>query len=294
MVLLIGLLGCATHGSPAALGWSLGGEAHVFVTDDRFARDYYRGLTGSSHLRDSLARRPLVPVQVGRNARALVYSTSGATPATISLVRFHGRGRCGYDGIVTEFVLTFPTRVAGEGLPPAHKPVLAMLFNDADVRSGAVVGRSLTHGEALQLLNRVVKRAESKAPLLRPLILNADQAADAGEVVPLDGRYGVGFRARVLTAAGDTVLVSGVAVTDRELRELRWVVGPRRTRLTGGMIPRTSHDVRYSLRAPVAPGGSFVVIDEIADVSAGASRTTARDLASGGIVATQPLALRCP
>ena len=169
-----------------------------------------------------------------------------------------------------------------------------MLFNDADVRSGAVVGRSLTHGEALQLLNRVVKRAESKAPLLRPLILNADQAADAGEVVPLDGRYGVGFRARVLTAAGDTVLVSGVAVTDRELRELRWVVGPRRTRLTGGMIPRTSHDVRYSLRAPVAPGGSFVVIDEIADVSAGASRTTARDLASGGIVATQPLALRCP
>lgn len=169
-----------------------------------------------------------------------------------------------------------------------------MLFNDADVRAGAVPSQSLSYEESLELLNRVVKRAESKAPLLRPLTLNADQAADAGEVVPLDRIYGVGFRARVLSAAGDTVLVTGVAVTDQAMQDLRWVVGPRRTRLEGGMIPRTSRDVRYSLRAPIAPGGSFVVIDEIADVSARASRTTARSLASGDLVAAQPLALRCP
>ncbi len=40
MLPVLGLLACAGGGQHAALGWSLGGEAHVFVADDRFARDF--------------------------------------------------------------------------------------------------------------------------------------------------------------------------------------------------------------------------------------------------------------
>jgi hypothetical protein len=169
-----------------------------------------------------------------------------------------------------------------------------MLDNETDVVGGTAVSPPLSPRAALELLNRVVTRAENKAPLLRPLTLNADQAADAGEVVPLGGTYGVGFRARVLTSAGDTVLVTGIAETDRELKTLRWVVRPRRVRLTGGMIPRTSREVRYSLRGTVAGNGIIVLVDEIADVSAQNSRLTAVAIADGKVIAAQPLALRCP
>jgi hypothetical protein len=297
VVLLIGLLACAPYRSPTALGWSLGGEAHVFVAGDRFARDYYRRLTGSAHLADSLTRRPLVSVPATRSRKrnALVLSASGTTPASIGLARFHARGRCGYDGIVTEIVVTFPTGAGSRGIPPAHKPVVALLDNDGDVRGGAgSVQPALNRRDALELLNRVVRRAESKAPLLRPLTLDADQAADAGEVVPLGSAYGVGFRARVLTPAGDTVLVTGIAATDRDLRKFRWVARPRHVRLTGGMIPRTSNEVRYSLRGIVAGNGILILVDEIADVSARNSRLTAVSVESRAVIAAQPLALRCP
>jgi hypothetical protein len=129
---------------------------------------------------------------------------------------------------------------------------------------------------------------------LRPLALDADQAADAGEVVPLGWTYGVGFRARVVTTGGDTVLVTGVASTDRELGKLRWVVRPRRIRLTGGMIPRSTPGVRYSLRGSVAGNGIIILVNEIADVSARDSRVTAISVESRDIFAAQPLALRCP
>jgi hypothetical protein len=272
----------------------LGGEAHVFVAGDRFGQDYYRRLTGSDHLADSLAQRPLVSVQTARKRSAAVFSSSGTTPATISLVRFHTRRRCTYDGIVTEFVLTFPRTARVLGIPPAHQPVVAILDNDTDHTGGAAVSPSLSRRDALELLNRVVMRAENNAPLLRPLTLEADQAADAGEVVALGARYGVGFRARVLSPAGDTVLVTGIATTDRELANIRWVVGPRRIRLTGGMIPPNSRDVRYSLRGIVSGNGSLILVDEIADVSPQESRLTAIELASRDVVAAQPLALRCP
>jgi hypothetical protein len=153
---------------------------------------------------------------------------------------------------------------------------------------------TLSRQDALDLLNRVVRRAESEAALLRPLRLDADQAADAGEVVPLGWSYGVGFRARVLTARGDTMLVTGVASTDRALRRLRWVIRPRHIRLTGGMIPRTTAGVRYSLRGTVAGNGVLILVDEIADVAARDSRVAAFDIESRKIIAAQPLALRCP
>lgn len=295
VLLLLGLFGCATGGAPSALGWSLGGEAHVFLGGDRFARDYYHWITGSSHLFDSLARRPLLAVQVRRRRRAQVFSASGSVPATITLARFHAAGTCGYDGIVTELVLAFPPDgAASQGAPPPHKPVVAMLGNITFSGGAGMLQPALSRRDALDLLNRVVRRAENAAPLVRALTLDADQAADAGEVVPLGASYGVGFRARVVPSPRDTVLVTGVASTDRELKELRWIVRPRRIRLAGGVIPRTSSSVRYSLRGTIAGNGMLVLVSEIADVSARDSRSTVIDVTTRRVVAAQPLALRCP
>src|SRR6185503_17568609 len=82
VVLVIGLLAaaCASSGSkqPGALGWSLGGEAHVFVAGDRYARDLYHELTGSRSLGDSLVRRELVAVEVRKARDATVLSAGGA------------------------------------------------------------------------------------------------------------------------------------------------------------------------------------------------------------------------
>jgi hypothetical protein len=292
---VLGLLACASTGQHAALGWSLGGEAHVFYAGDRFARDFYRSLTGSAHLSDSLARRSLVPVQLRRGRPAQVFSAAGSTPATLTLVRFHAARTCGYDGIITELVLAFSPASAGNQYTPSpHKPLVAILTEMTFSGGAGAVQPALSRQDALELLNRVVGRAEGEAPLLRPLVLNADQAADAGEVVPLRRSYGVGFRARAVTSRGDTMLVTGVAATDRELRRLRWVVGPHHTRLTGGMIPRTIAGVRYSLRGTVAGNGVLILVHEIADVSARDSRLTAIDVESRNIIAAQPLALRCP
>src|ERR1044072_7503716 len=217
VVLALGLLAgaCAGAGRTAALGWSLGGEAHVFFAGDRFARDYYRRLTGSSHLADSLARRQLVSVPPGRRRVVQVFSASGAAPATITLARFHARGRCGYDGMVTELVLAFPggASASTNHIPPAHKPILGILDQHSASSGGTgSVQPALSRSAALELVNRVVRGAAAKATLLRPLTLDPDQAADAGEVVPLGSSYGVGFRARVLTTRGDTLLLTGVGL----------------------------------------------------------------------------------
>jgi len=99
VLLVLGLLSCASGNRPAALGWSLGGEAHVFVTGDRFARDLYRDLTGSGRLADSLGRRPRVSVAPRKAHRATVLSANGATPARLTLARFHAAETCGYPGI---------------------------------------------------------------------------------------------------------------------------------------------------------------------------------------------------
>ena len=116
--------------------------------------------------------------------------------------------------------------------------------------------------------------------------------------MPFGARYAVGFRARYTTADGDTVLVTGVASTDIELRELHWVVRPQRMRLRGGMITgaRTDGARRYSLRGaiPGSAGSTLLLVHEIADVSVRDSRATAVDVDTRRIVAAQPLALRCP
>jgi hypothetical protein len=222
-----------------------------------------------------------------------VLSANGTAPARMTVARFHAARTCGYDGIVTELVLAFPPESEG-ATPSSHMPVVASLTDATFIGGAGHLRPPLSRQAGLELLNRVVKQAERSATLLRPLRLDPDQAADAGEVVPLGFSYGVGFRARFITSAGDTVLVTGIANTDPELNKLRWIVQPRRIRLKGGMIPRTTAGVRYSLRGILAAYGIVILVDEIADVSPRDSRATAIDVDARRIVAAQPLALRCP
>jgi len=309
---VLAMLACATACSAgsrsakvAALGWSLGGEAHVFVTGDRFARDLYRDLTGSGSLHDSLALRRLIAVE-GRAGRvATVLSASGAAPGRLTLARFHAPETCGQTEAVTELVFAFPPGgAAGRSTPPSHVTVVALMGTPPFVGGAGAPSPALARQRALDLVTRVAQRAET-ATLLAPLALDPDRAADAGEVAPLprkagEPRYAVGFRARFLAAGGDTVLVTGVADTDQELRDIRWVVRPLRARLSSGMIRHTEGDgkraVRYSLRGTVAGpgGGPLLLLDEIADVAPRDSRATAVDPATRRVIAARPLALRCP
>jgi len=300
LLLVLGLLACAGGGRHAALGWSLGGEAHVFVADDRFARDFYRQLTHDKNLRAALEGRSLVAVDARNSSRITVLSANGAAPAQVTVARFHAPETCGSPAIVTELVLAFP---AGHSTPPSHVPVVALLDEPTSAGGGGARRAPLARAAARDLVNRVAQRAESvtrgtPAMLLRPLSVDPDQAADAGEVVPLESRYAVGFRARYVTAATDTMLVTGVAVTDVELRELRWVIRPLRVSLRGGRMrpPARRPAVRYSVRGAVAGagGGMVLLLDEIADVLVRDSRATAVDPVTRRVLAAQPLALRCP
>jgi hypothetical protein len=305
---------CAAGRRPAkvaALGWSLGGEAHVFVTGDRFARGFYRELTGSGSLRDSLARRTLIAVEDRTGRVATVLSANGAAPGRLTVARFHAPQACGQTETVTELVFAFPPGGgAGHSTPSPHATVVALMGAPPFAGGAGTLSPALSRRRGLELLTRVAQRAESltgppslRATLIGSLELDPDRAADAGELVPLlrhgsAPRYAVGVRARFL-AASDTVLVTGVADVDPELRDIHWVVRPLRARLAGGMIPSAgagSRAVRYSLRGAVAgPGGqSLLLLDEIADVSARDSRAMAIDPGTRRVVAAQPLALRCP
>lgn len=304
MVLVIGLLACASSGGdqPGALGWSLGGEAHVFVAGDRYARDLYRDLTGSRSLGNALTGREVVPVEVRKTRNATVLSAGGAAAARLTLARFHARGTCGYSGIVTELVLAFPPGGTRRGTtPPSHVTVVALLEESGSEAGIPAPQTTLSRAGTRDLVNRVAQRAESvsrgpRALLVRQLTVDPDQAADAGEAIPFGSRYAVGFRARYATAQNDTVLISGIAATDIDLHEVHWVVRPQRVPLHGGMMREGKSGVRYSLRGSVAgPAGStYLLVNEIADVSARDSRATAVDPDTRRVVAAQPLALRCP
>jgi hypothetical protein len=293
-LIVLTLLGCASGGGRTALGWSLGGEAHVFVTGTAFARDLYRELTGSRRLADSLARRSLIAVTPRAGRVATVLSASGAAPARLTLARFHTAASCGAEEVVTELVLAFPpSGAAGRSAPPSHVTVVALLDAPPFAGGAGLSARPLSRRDAVELVTRVVQRAERRASLIGPLALDPDRAADAGEVVPI-GRthYAIGFRARFVAGERDTTLVTGAAISDTALSELRWIVGPMRARLEGGMIK----GARYSLRGtvPGPGGGPLLLLDEIADVSPRASRAMVIDPATRRVLATQPLALRCP
>jgi hypothetical protein len=297
VVLVLGLLACASGGQRAALGWSLGGEAHVFVPGDRFARQLFQQLTGSGALAESLAHRPLIAVE-GRGSRgATVLSASGAAPARLTLARFHAPQTCRYDGMVTELVLAFPPGgTAGRSTPRPNVAVVALLDAPPFAGTAAPSRPALSRAASLELVNRVVRHVDSSATLVRPLVLDADQSADAGEVVVAGTQYAVGFRARMVSRSTDTALVTGVALTDPELKELRWVVRPQRTRLVAGVMPSGSTGKRYSLRGALAVQGNepLLLLDEIADDALRDSRATAVDGGTRRVIAAQPLALRCP
>ncbi|HWC74698.1 MAG TPA: hypothetical protein VG454_12255 [Gemmatimonadales bacterium] len=297
----LGLLACASGGGHrAALGWSLGGEAHVFVVDDRFARDLYRELTGSAHLQDSLNERPLVALESRIVRGATVLSARGAAPARLTLTRFHAPQSCGATSVVTELVLAFPPGSgAGHTTPPSHVTVVALLDAPPFASSTRPQGAMLPRDRTLELVRRVAQRAQGRGTLLSTFTLDPDKAADAGEVIPVSKeRYAVGFRARFLSGEDDTLLVTGVAVTDTGAHDLRWVMGPVRWRLTNGMVASGNRASRYSLRGVVAGEGngrgSLLLVDEIADVAPRDSRAAAVDAGTGRVVAAQPLALRCP
>jgi hypothetical protein len=310
VLLVIGLLACGPHRPPAALGWSLGGEAHVFITDDRFARDFHRELTGSRDLMGALEGRSVVAVSVRNGRSATVLSAHGAAPAQLTLARFHAPGTCGFPGVVTELVLAFPPGGgAGRSAPPSHVTVVALLDAPPFAGGAGAPLPALATRDAMSLVRRVSDRAELAtrgAPLglLHPPTLDADEAADAGEVVALRSQYAIGFRTTyvhtVAESRVDTTLITGVATTDTALHELRWVARPQRMRLRGGTIVAASAKARagarYSLRgAVVGPGGgTLLLLDEIADVALGDSRATAVDAQSRHVLAAQPLALRCP
>lgn len=306
MLIVLGLLACASSGQRAALGWSLGGEAHVFVTGDDFARHYYRQLTGKRSLMDALEGHQLVAVD-GRNSRsATVLSANGAAPARLTLARFHAPQTCGFPGLVTELVLAFPPGgAAGRSAPRSHVTVVALLDQPPFAGGAGTPRAGLSTADAMALIRRVADRAEvsTRGPmlgLLHPPTLDADQAADAGEIVPLRSQYAIGFRATFVATVAenkiDTTLITGVAVTEPDLHQVHWVVRPVRLRLVRGMIARTNSGVRYSLRGAVAgaEGGTLLLVDEIADVSPRDSRATAVDAATRRVIAAQPLALRCP
>ena len=279
----------------------------MFVPGDRFARDLFRQLTGSGALADSFAHRPLIAVEPpggggrgrgrGRVGSATVLSASGAAPARLTLARFHAPQTCRYDGMVTELVLAFPPGgAAGRSTPRPNVAVVALLEAQPFAASVAPAPPALGRAAALQLVNRLVRHVDSSATLVRPLVLDADQSADAGEVVAAGTRYAVGFRARVLSRSSDTVLVTGVAMTDPELKDVRWVMRPQRTRLVGGVMPRGSTSKRYSVRGALAGQGKepLLLLDEIAEDALRDSRATAVDAGTRRVIAAQPLALRCP
>lgn len=193
----------------------------------------------------------------------------------------------------------------GRGAPPSHVTIVALLDAAPFAAGGGTTLRALPTLDAMALVRRVADRGEHatrgpSAGLLHAPSLGADLAIDAGEVVPLRGRYAVGFRASFVRTVGestiDTLLITGVAVTDPDLRHLHWVVRPIRLRLVRGMIARGTAGRRYSVQGAVTSsgGGALLLVDEFADVSPRDSRATAVDVDSRRIIAAQPLALRCP
>src|SRR5207249_7489123 len=98
---------------------------------------------------------------------------------------------CGYAGVVTELVLAFPPGgTAGRSAPASHVSVVALLDAPPFAGGAGSTRPALSTAAARTLARRVADRAEqaTRGPvlgLLHPLALDADQAADAGEVVAL-------------------------------------------------------------------------------------------------------------
>ncbi len=326
--------------SGVALGWTLGSEVHVFVADGGFAQQLYTtalrpGLDGDrpALVAAAFGERRLLTLAASRIPRrsrdpayydASILHRRGAVPAALELVRMHRPGNCSAPGVVTELVYSIP-QAALPAAPPSQTAVVALFRTPALLVSrpasgGAGGANALPRATMRQVLTRVARAAErltagaagarNPAELLArggELALDPDLAADAGEIAVLTavtGRHflAAGVRARFRTSEGDTVLVSGVALTDttgRGSSSPQWVLRPVRERLEGGLVRRPG-GTRYVLRGAVAyppAAGNLLLVDRVADVAPAESRALVVEPERRGsgarVIATQPLALRC-
>jgi hypothetical protein len=310
----------------AALGWSLGAEVHVFIADDSFAQRVYRLSAARvpgrpADVRVALEQRPNGIVTVPgsqleerpldrRMSTASILSRGRLARGELILIRIHAGRTCAQLHLVTELVYRLSAdqeRFA----PPAQSPVIARFGASPGVGEAvklpdppAPAARSAVLAAATRRAARATSRASpgEERLLAGALAVDPDRAADAGELLPVPGTdrdrpYAVAVRARLLEPGGDTVLVTGVALSDSTTRLLRWVMRPLRFGLTGGLARPGAGPgaVRYALRGTArSPGsGELLLVDVVNDGSPDASRTLAVDSRQGRIIAAQPLALRC-
>jgi len=298
-----------------ALGWSLGGEVHLYVADSAFSRQVFERLIRPRLLHDAappdsaFAQRDVLSLDADslpRLARdsidATILAETGAVPAQLSLVRLHAPGVCAAGGPVTELVYRLRPEDLAYG-PRAHTPVVGLLRATSSRPVAATFPPAPTAARAQTLLIVTALAAsrvttELAAPgegLLALPTLDAEREDDAGEVLALavapgvESRVAVAVRARFGIGA-DTSRVSGVALTDGAQTVRGWVLAPIRAR--GGS---SAGALRYVLRGRVAdpPGGTLLLVDRIDDVRPGDSRVLVVDPAHGRLLTTQPLALNC-
>jgi hypothetical protein len=239
---------------------------------------------------------------------ATILFPGGASPADLVLVRLHQPGRCGAASAVVELVYSFP-QAAAPLVPRPHTTVVGYFREPAffaeQRRPGATppdsVARPLLAGLARSAMRRTAPHGAATEALVAPLVPDPDAEADAGDVLRLsDGSYAAALRARVVAGPGDTALVSGVALVDGRGQPRRWLLGPTRSPLRGGFMRGPDGrpaPPRYVLRGVVAfppEHGALLLVDAIFDVSPRASRSIVVDPRAPRVVATQPLALRCP
>ena len=308
----------------AALGWSLGGEVHLYVADTNFSRRVFERLIRPRLLHDATSidsafgRRRVLSLDADSLPRAMqdsvdatILAESGVVPAQLSLVRLHARGACTEEGPVTELVYRFRREDLGYG-PRAHATVVGLLRPVGTVPIAVALpvapsgarARALLVVTALAASRVTTHLASPEETLLALPTLDAEREDDAGEMLAIAGasdggsssRVAVAVRAR-LGAGSDTSLVSGVAITDGAQTVLGWVMAPMRSRLSAGPAPveRRTGALRYVLHGRVAypPSGALLLIDQIDDVRARDSRVLIVDPGSGQLLATQPLALTC-
>src|SRR5713226_1196696 len=135
--------GCASaslagRGPKAALGWTLGGEVHLFIADSATTRRLYPRLVrahlsaGPQSFDAAFAGRTIVSLAaeslVASPSTDLVtiLSASGAAPAELRLIRLHASGACLVPGPVTELVYAF-TAPALHTAPRSHTRVVGLL-----------------------------------------------------------------------------------------------------------------------------------------------------------------------
>ncbi|OLC08375.1 MAG: hypothetical protein AUH42_01570 [Gemmatimonadetes bacterium 13_1_40CM_70_11] len=159
----------------AAIGWSLGGEVHVFVVDDSFAQQAYARLsTARMPLRRADVRAALDQSTSGlitipdqqleapprqRGIRtAWILSRGRLAAGELTLIRIHAASACAQSQMVTELVyrLSFEQR---QFAPPAQAPVVALFGSSSMLGQDARLPRPLPSAARVTLLERSAARA---------------------------------------------------------------------------------------------------------------------------------------